>query len=201
MRFRRTQYVLLALLFAIMLNGCSTVNADVHPAEATPAILPSPSALPEQTAVAIPEFSEDCEVCALPEIEPLPEGYTLENDIASSGDSEENPADMSEYQKITAEQAKSMMDADKSVLVIDVRTQEEYAQGHISGALLIPNETITDQPPEQLGDKDAVILIYCRSGNRSEQAALKLLDMGYTQVYDFGGIIDWPYETVTGLDA
>lgn len=151
--------------------------------------------------MAIPEFSVDCEVCALPEIEPLPEGYTLENDIASSEESDVNSADRSEYRTITAEQAKSMMDADKSLLVVDVRTQEEYAQGHISGALLIPNETITDQPPEKLSDKDAVILIYCRSGNRSKQASQKLLDMGYTQIYDFGGIIDWPYETVTGLNA
>ena len=198
MRFRRIQY---ALLVAIVLNGCNAAKVDGAPPEATVSILPSPSVLPEETPVLIPESSEGCETCVLPEIEPLPEGYTLENDIASSGESEENPSDTSEYQKITAEQAKSMMDADKSLLVVDVRTQEEYAQGHISGALLIPNETITDQPPERLSDKDAVILIYCRSGNRSKQAALKLLDMGYMQVYDFGGIIDWPYQTVTGLDA
>ena len=91
MRFRTIQYVLLALLFAIMLNGCS--NAEVVPAEATAAILPSPSAPPEDTTVSIPEFSEDCEACALPEIEPLPEGYILENDIAASGEGEANPSD------------------------------------------------------------------------------------------------------------
>ena len=89
------------------------------------------------------------------------------------------------------------MMADKSVVILDVRTESEFAQGHIEGAILIPNETITStNPPAALPDLDAVILVYCRSGNRSSQAAKKLVTLGYTQVYDFGGIIDWPYEVV-----
>jgi len=103
----------------------------------------------------------------------------------------------SDYKKITAEDAKNRMDENKDVIVVDVRTLDEYSEGHIEGAILIPNETITDTPPELLPDLDAEILIYCRSGNRSQQAAEKLIGLGYTNVYDFGGIIDWPYETVT----
>ena len=90
-----------------------------------------------------------------------------------------------------------MMDGSEDIIVVDVRTQEEYDEGHIPNSVLIPNETITQTPPEQLPDKDATILIYCRSGNRSRQAAEKLLAMGYTNIYDFGGIRDWPYDVIT----
>ena len=83
------------------------------------------------------------------------------------------------------------------VPVYAVRTKEEYDAGHIAGAILIPNETITTEQPKLLPDLDAEILVYCRSGNRSAQAANKLLAIGYTNVVDFGGIIDWPYEVVT----
>lgn len=101
------------------------------------------------------------------------------------------------YHKLTAEEAKAMMDGSEDIIVVDVRTQEEYDEGHIPNSVLIPNETITQTPPEQLPDKDATILIYCRSGNRSRQAAEKLLAMGYTNIYDFGGIRDWPYDVIT----
>ena len=100
------------------------------------------------------------------------------------------------YQKITAEQAKARMDSGDAIIILDVRTQEEFDAGHIAGAILIPNETILDEQPALLPDLDAEILIYCRSGNRSAQSANKLLVIGYTNVYDFGGIIDWPYEVV-----
>ena len=89
------------------------------------------------------------------------------------------------------------MDSGDELILLDVRTKEEFDAGHIAGAVLLPNETIVDTPPEALPDKDAEILIYCRSGNRSAQAANKLVAMGYTNVYDFGGIIDWPFEVVT----
>lgn len=107
------------------------------------------------------------------------------------------PTGQAEYRKITADEAKEKMDANESAIVVDVRTQSEYDERHIEGAILIPNETIGDTTPEQLPDLNAEILIYCRSGNRSRQAAEKLIALGYTQVYDFGGIIDWPYETVS----
>jgi len=89
------------------------------------------------------------------------------------------------------------MDSGDEIIILDVRTQEEYDAGHIAGAILIPNETIIDTKPDLLPDLDAEILVYCRSGNRSAQSAKKLLAIGYTNVYDFGGIIDWPYEVVT----
>lgn len=101
------------------------------------------------------------------------------------------------YHKITAEQAKEMMD-EGGVTVVDVRTQAEHDAEHIPGAVLVPNETIHDEPPEALPELDAVLLVHCRSGVRSKQASDKLVEMGYTQVYDFGGIRDWPYDTVTG---
>lgn len=102
-----------------------------------------------------------------------------------------------QYHKISAEEAKKRMDSDSKVILLDVRTQEEYDDKHIKGAILIPNEEIhTDADiAERLPDKDAEILVYCRSGSRSQQAAKKLIQAGYTNVYDFGGIIDWTYET------
>lgn len=103
-----------------------------------------------------------------------------------------------QYRKITPEEAKNRIDSGDDIIIVDVRTGEEYEQRHIQNAILIPNETITtDAKPALLPDYDAEILIYCRSGNRSAQAAKKLIALGYTNVYDFGGIIDWPYETET----
>ena len=102
-----------------------------------------------------------------------------------------------EYKKISAADAKARMDSGDTIIILDVRTQEEYDAGHIPGAILVPNETIVDKHPELLPDLDAEILVYCRSGNRSAQAAKKLIAIGYTNVVDFGGIIDWPYDVVT----
>lgn len=108
-------------------------------------------------------------------------------------------APVAEYHKISTEQAKERLDSGDELILLDVRTQEEFDAGHIEGAILLPNETITDtEQPDVLPDLNAEILIYCRSGNRSAQAANKLVAQGYTNVYDFGGIIDWPYETVVG---
>jgi len=101
-----------------------------------------------------------------------------------------------EYRKISAADAKARMDSGDEIIILDVRTEEEYDAGHITDAILVPNETIIDEQPELLPDLDAEILVYCRSGNRSAQAAKKLIAIGYTNVVDFGGIIDWPYEVV-----
>lgn len=101
-----------------------------------------------------------------------------------------------EYKKISAKEAKSRIDSGDKIIILDVRTLEEYNQGHIRNSVLIPNETITDKKPNLLPDLNADILVYCRSGNRSEQAVRKLIALGYTKVYDFGGINDWPYEVV-----
>ena len=107
------------------------------------------------------------------------------------------PSPAVEYKKISAEDAKARMDSGDTIVILDVRTKEEYDAGHIAGAILVPNETIVDKQPELLPDLDAEILVYCRSGNRSAQAAKKLIAIGYTNVVDFGGIIDWPYDVVT----
>ncbi len=98
------------------------------------------------------------------------------------------------YKQISQEEAAQMMEEDDGHVIVDVRTQEEYDEGHIPGAICIPNEEITDTKPELLPDVDQVILIYCRSGRRSKEAAEKLFNMGYTHIYEFGGIIDWTGE-------
>ena len=106
---------------------------------------------------------------------------------------EQSPS-TAKYTDITIEEAKEKIEAG-NVILVDVRTQEEYSEKHIDGAILIPNETITDTQPAELPDKDADILVYCRSGKRSSEAAKKLADMGYTNVYNMlGGINEWPYE-------
>ena len=98
------------------------------------------------------------------------------------------------YVNITAEEAKQIMDSEEGYIILDVRTQEEYDQGHIPGAILIPDTEIKDKAEEVLTDKDQLILVYCRSGRRSKLAAEALVELGYTNIKEFGGIIDWPYE-------
>lgn len=99
------------------------------------------------------------------------------------------------YVNITAEEAKQIMDTEEGYIILDVRTQEEYDQGHITGAIVIPHEEIAEKAEEVLTDKDQLILVYCRSGRRSKIAAEALVELGYTNIKEFGGIIDWPYET------
>ena len=101
------------------------------------------------------------------------------------------------YIQIDQEKAKEMMAVNDGHVVVDVRRADEYVSGHIPGAILIPNESIGTEKPDQLPDKDQIILVYCRSGNRSKQAAQKLADMGYTNIYEFGGINTWTGEVIT----
>ena len=98
------------------------------------------------------------------------------------------------YVNITAEEAKQIMDSEEGYIILDVRTQEEYDQGHIPGAIVISHEEIEEKAEEVLTDKDQLILVYCRSGRRSKLAAEALVELGYTNIKEFGGIIDWPYE-------
>jgi rhodanese-related sulfurtransferase len=95
------------------------------------------------------------------------------------------------YTQISQDAAKDMILKDSSLIIVDVRTKGEYEGGHIPSAVLIPNESIKDRKPELLPDVNQVILVYCRSGNRSKQAAQKLANMGYKKVYEFGGINTW----------
>jgi len=100
-----------------------------------------------------------------------------------------------EYKKITSDEAKKMMETQKAI-VVDVRTLEEYNEGHIPNAISVPLETIENEAEAKLKNKDDLILVYCRSGRRSREAALKLIEKGYTNVIDFGGIKDWNGEVV-----
>ena len=98
------------------------------------------------------------------------------------------------YEQITAEEAKKIMDSGEDHIVLDTREQDEFDEGHIPGAILIPYTEIDNKAEEMLPDKDKLILVYCRSGRRSKIAAESLAKLGYTNVKEFGGIIDWPYE-------
>ena len=100
------------------------------------------------------------------------------------------------YEQITAEQAKIIMDTENDYIIIDARTTEEFAEGHIENAILIPEYEIADRAEKELPDKGQLILVYCRSGRRSKIASEELVKLGYTNVKEFGGIIDWPYEIV-----
>ena len=104
--------------------------------------------------------------------------------------------DMAGYQQITAEEAKKMIDTLENEIILDVREQEEYDEKHILGAVLLPVGMIDEDTAEAvIPQKDTVVLVYCRSGNRSKTASETLVQLGYTQVYEFGGINQWPYET------
>lgn len=103
----------------------------------------------------------------------------------------------SEPIKIDAFEAKTMLDEDPTIILVDVRTESEYESGHIASAILIPLDSLSSLAESMLPNKDTKIIIYCRSGNRSAQAVSILDDLGYTQLYDLGGIIDWPYGVVS----
>jgi len=101
------------------------------------------------------------------------------------------------YRQINTQQAVEMMSKEQGYIILDVRTQSEYTAGHIPGAILIPNETIGAGEIPALPDKNQLILVYCRSGNRSKQAAAKLVQLGYTNIVEFGGINSWTGEIAT----
>jgi rhodanese-related sulfurtransferase len=126
--------------------------------------------------------------------------------IVASKSSKENEKDIIaveetqgvvKYRKISAEEAKQIIDSDNSYILLDVRTEEEFTEKHIAGAILIPDYEIVKRAKTELPDKNIQILVYCRRGNRSATVARQLIRMSYTNVYDIGGIIDWPYEIVT----
>ena len=101
------------------------------------------------------------------------------------------------YQQISMDEAIAIMESESDYMILDVRTPEEFAEKHIPDAINIPNETIGTEDIPELPDKDQLILVYCRSGNRSKQASDKLVGLGYTNIVEFGGINDWPGETVS----
>lgn len=113
--------------------------------------------------------------------------------LTACGQNKENGRE-AVYMNITAAEAKAIMDSQESYIILDVRTRKEYDEGHIPGAILIPNTEIEARAEENLPDKDQLILVYCRSGRRSKMAAEILAELGYINVREFGGIVDWPYE-------
>ena len=107
------------------------------------------------------------------------------------------PAQEATYRQINMDDARTIMEEEVGYILLDVRTSEEFADKHIPGAINVPNEIIETQALSQLPDKDQLILVYCRSGNRSKQASEKLVRLGYTNIVEFGGINDWPGKTVS----
>ena len=108
------------------------------------------------------------------------------------------PAAEVSYRQISMSEAQQLMESEKDYIILDVRTEAEFVERHIPGAINIPNDAIGDAELSQLPDKGQLILVYCRSGNRSKQASEKLVQLGYTNIVEFGGINDWPGETVSG---
>ena len=115
--------------------------------------------------------------------------------LTGCGGNASNTSSESDYQQISQEEAKEMMDT-QDVIILDVREQDEYDSGHIPGAVLLPVGTIDEETAaEEIPEKDSTVLVYCRSGNRSKTASSALAELGYTNIYEFGGINTWPYET------
>ena len=114
--------------------------------------------------------------------------------LAGCGQKKEEKPQEAVYMNITAQEAKALMDTQTGYIILDTRTQEEYDEGHIPGAILIPYDEVAQKAEGVLTDKNQLILVYCRSGRRSKIAAQALVELGYTNIREFGGIIDWPYE-------
>ena len=112
--------------------------------------------------------------------------------LAVSGCSAEEKGSV--YMNINPEKAKEMMENSEEFVLLDVRSEEEFSEGHIPGAIVIPHDEIEERAEAEIPEKDVPVFVYCRSGNRSKTASKALVDLGYSEVYEFGGIIDWPYE-------
>ena len=135
--------------------------------------------------------------CAAPTAAPVVSAQDTQAPAAAVTEAATQTAAQGEYQLITAEEAKAMLDQQKDVILVDVRELSEYQTGHIPNAKLLPLGSITTLAATELPDLNAKILVYCRSGRRSKMAAEQLIGMGYTHVYDMGGINSWPYDVVT----
>ena len=121
---------------------------------------------------------------------------TMLTACGANADSNSSAPEKAEYIQITQAEAKSIIDSGEEHIILDVRTEEEFSSGHIEGAVLIPDYEIADRAEAELPDKDMLILVYCRSGNRSKRASEVLVSLGYTNVKEFGGINTWEYGIV-----
>ena len=169
--------ILCCLLSLLLLWGCAS-EGDRDPARA-------PDNQPEQPSA---DQTED-----------QPEDLPAQPDDQPEAQPEDQPEEeaTASYVNITPQEAKALMDGEEKYIILDVREVDEYAEGHIPGALLFPlGEINAERAAALLPDKNVMLLVYCRSGRRSKLAASELVKLGYTNVKEFGGIIDWPYETV-----
>jgi len=203
--------VISIMLLAILLGGCASGSAGDTAAQ--PATGNSPDTASQTVTEASENVSENdpektSEITSeiVSEVETTEDtGNTAETltEVASGSSSQEvgsTEKTAGVYTQISQEEAKRMMALDDGHVVVDVRRLDEYLEGHIPGAILVTNENIEDTPPSKLPDKNQIILIYCRSGRRSKEASQKLADMGYTRIYEFGGIIDWTGDVVEGKE-
>ena len=191
--------ILSILLYVLFLGGCASGSAGDTAAQ--PVTGTSTAATSQKVTESVENNSK-----LISEVEPTEDtGNTVETLTETDPEASSQEAGSTEktagvYTQISQEEAKRMMALDDGHVVVDVRRRDEYLEGHIPGAILVPNENIVDTPPSKLPDKDQIILIYCRSGRRSKEASQKLADMGYTRIYEFGGIIDWTGDVVEGKE-
>lgn len=169
--------IFILLLVLGVLVVCACARETKKPTESKPAAEPT-----ESTETSEPSKTGE---------ESGPTESTMSKDASQS-------TDQPTFRLISQTEAAEIMKTETDYILLDVRTQAEFQEGHIPGAICIPNETIEDKEPSQLPDKSRLILVYCRSGRRSKEAALKLAAMGYTNIMEFGGIIDWTGEVVKG---
>lgn len=172
---------LLAALGSVVLIGCGTGQTSMGSADKTEGMASELSG----SAMSVEKVAGAGEMASM----------GVESSAGETADSADAQTDAS-VQNIDQETAKKMMEKDDGHIILDVRTKEEYAAGHIPGAINLPNEDIQDQKPEVLPDTDQIILIYCRSGHRAGLAAEKLAKLGYKKLYNFGGVNTWTGELV-----
>ena len=181
-KMKKPRILLLAALLLLTLGGCGSDSSG--------------AASRQESSASASSAAESSEAAVSDVVSAAVSGS--ESDKTSSVESSrEASGETGTYQMISQQEAAELLRTKSGYVLLDVRTTDEFAQGHIPGAVCIPNETITDRPPAQLPDFSRMILVYCRSGRRSKEAASKLAGMGYTHVLEFGGIIDWQGEVVT----
>ena len=212
----KRKLIISGLLLTFLLGGCASGNTGEKKMQST---TDSDSKAESQTVTEAFEPASErtsgsvveptSERTSEPVVEPASEdtsGNEMKEDQGEIPPSTEYPSQEKEpaangvYTQISQEEAQKMMEKDDGHVIVDVRRIDEYMEGHIPGAILISNEDIQDTPPSKLPDKDQIILIYCRSGRRSKEASQKLADMGYTRIYEFGGIIDWTGDVAFGRE-
>ena len=203
---RRVFVLLCAFMFTALFGGCGKSSAGSAPAASGGAAASTDTGLSSVMAAG-EDGSANRDAASQPGETSQP-GTAAQAGAASQADAAAQAVTSSQaesrvitpHQTITAKTAKQMMDKEEDYVLLDARSIEEYQDKRIPGAMLIPDYQITDMAESMLPDKDALIFVYCRGGVRSERASRALSDLGYSRVYDFGGIASWPYDTVSGVE-